>query len=253
MDADLFKPIGERWVKQDGLLAVEYGQGWVYSRVVGRGLKVYKHYSGVGIIDVSVARNVAEASLSVTIGGQTSSVLKLDTTKPLIYHGSIGLFPSHIQAIVRQPAGKTALGKFQNIPTEVAFTSSTSTRYYTFDGEMSTYERPTEAAELIIPPQMEVGFEWYDPGQYDAEPTLKLMFMLYKLQIFKPNKTQRTWENLMCKLMAQRRVPSEFRTCGDIEDPADLPETTMKAWDVTPISLDEATKLPTTQKIGGGM
>lgn len=253
MDADMYKPIGQRWGEEDELLGVRFGQGWLYSRIIARGRRTYKHFSGVGIIDVSAARNVAEASLTVTISGQAVSILKLDTTRPLLYHGSIGLFPSHIQAIVRQPAAKVALGKFQNLGTEVNFSGSASTRYYSFDGEMSPYERPTEAAELIIPPNMDVGFEWYDPGQYDDEPTLKLMFMMYELQILKPNKNAKTWENLIIKLMAQKRIRAKFRTCGDIEHPANLPDKTKKDWGVELISMDEATKLPATQNVIGGV
>lgn len=258
MDADMYKPIGQRWAEEDELLGVRFGQGWLFSRVIARGRRTFKHYSGVGNIDVSAARNAAEASLTVTISGQAVSILKLNTEKPFLYHGSIGIFPAHIQAIVRQPAAKTALGKFQNVGTEVNFSGSASTRYYSFDGEMSPYERPTEAAELIIPPNMEVGFEWYDPGQYDAEPTLKLMFMMYELQILRPNSRKRTWENLIIKLMAQKRIRAKFRTCGDVEHPADLPDNTKKDWGeehlpLNLISLEEATKLPASQNVIGGI
>jgi len=241
-------PIVEKFLLQNHLLALEFSEGWIFGRVVRRRIVHYKPYSLITSAGatVDIAASSAQAELQLRDPRNNAvDVIYLEATTdrgfPWILHGAIGWKPHQILVYPRIPEGKTIPGKFPNID-PIQPSSGNLTGYYS--GVESSYDRPTDFMEYVIPPKMHIGHEFYNLDDSRAHnPVANILFALYHFQTLVPLRVGAGPYNRVIRDIALRHIPATFLTVGDTSEPLSLGVTLMADWQAAPISLDEAAAL----------
>jgi len=240
-------PIVEKFLLNNMLMALEFGEGFLFARVVRRRICHYKPYS---IIDsagttVDIAASSAQGELWLRDSRNTKvDIIYMDKTTdtglPWILHGAIGWKPHQILVYPRLPEGGDIPGRFPELdPIKPA--SGDLAGYYS--GIESPYDRPTDFMEYVIPPKTHIGHEFYNKDDRAHNPVANILFALYHFQIFKPEKTGIGPHNRIIRDMSLRHVPAAFLTVGFTSEPLELGTTLIDDWHAVPISLDEAQDL----------
>ena len=236
-------PIHEKFLNNNYLVAIEFKQGFVFGRVIRRRICQYKPYKLIdsnGIaVDIPPSTHVGEFRFRDPRNTDVD-ILYLDSATSggyaWIMHGAIGIKPEYVRMYLRIPEGKDIPGKFPAIDPirpkmgdDVGYVSSLE----------SPYECPTDFAEIVIPPMVHVGAEYYntDPAR-SHQPVLNLLFCVYWLQLLDPDK-----HGQLIGAIATRKIPATFLTTGVGDTPLDLPTSVLREWAVEPLSLDEASTL----------
>ena len=240
-------PIVQKFLMNNHLFALEVSEGFLFGRVVRRRIMHYKPYSlitSAGVI-VDIAASGAQAELWLRDPRNTAvDILYLDvcTDKgfPWFLHGAIGWKPHQIFVYPRIPEGSNIPGKFPHIDA-IQPSAGNLTGYYS--GVESPYDEPTDFMEYIIPPKMHVGHEFYNKDDRAHNPVANILFALYHVQIFKPEKVGVGPHNRIIRDIALRHIPAAFFTVGFTSEPYSLGVTVIKDWQAEFLTLDEAIAL----------
>lgn len=235
------KPIKDVFLRPNNLLALEFREGWIFTRVVDFYQFQYRPFSGIGTISSDSYTN--ESRLNHTSGNTNYDVLYIERYEiPKVMHVGIGIFPEFIKMYVKYPEGTEAMYKPPTLPSPDIPNGSS---YGMVTGKESPYDEPTDATELFIPPQTHVGFQFYNPDEDTVEPILNIIGRVYKLEVFRPYAPEkREYYHDIIRKMAKRIIPCAFGICGNPENPLQFDPRFESAWKVKPISLDEAQTLP---------
>lgn len=236
MDNVGIRPIIERFLLPNHLFALEFREGFVFGRVVRRRICQYKPYplidSDGTAIDIAPESHQDEVWFRDPRNTK-NDILFLDSATnsgyPWFFHGSIGIKPQYIRMYPRLPSGKDFPGKFPNIdpirPSDgdaVGYVNSLN----------SPYENPTDFVEYVIVPNIHLGAEFYNTDtDRSHQPVLNLLFALYWVQLFPPDKP-------IVKKIANREVPAAFLTVGFGNVPIEYGRL-RQDWGVDPIKLEE--------------
>jgi len=247
MDSKGISPIVERLLLPNHLMALEFAEGWLFSRIVRRRICQYRPYSLIDSLGatVNIAATSAQAELRLRDPrNKDVDILYLkDTTNagfPWILHGAIGWKPHQIFVYPRFPEGSDILQRFPELD-PIQPSAGNFTGYYS--GHESPYDEPTDFFEYVIPPGQHVGHEFYNQDRRAHNPVANILFALYHFQLFKPTLTGVGPHNRIIRDIALRHVPAAFLTVGFTSKPLDLGDKLIKDWDVLPIKLDEAQAL----------
>jgi hypothetical protein len=239
-------PIREKFLQLNYLGALEFKEGFVFFRVVRRRVCRYKPYPVIdengNIIDIAPLTHETEHQFRDPRNTE-NDVLFLETSTspdgyPWFLHGAIGIKPQYINMYLRIPQGKDIPGRF---PSLSPIRPAAGDDFGYVNSELSPYGDTTDYVELVIPPKVHIGAEYYnkDPAR-SHQPVLDLYFCIYWIQIFKPEDDK--YRRLISDI-ALRRVPAAFLTAGGGEEPLEMGTALKRDWDVEPISLDQATEL----------
>jgi hypothetical protein len=239
----LVRPITEKFLEPNYLAALEWGEGWIFTRIIRRRIVQAKPYRLVDSAgnDVDIPPSSAQPELRFRDRrNPENDILYLDTTTdsgwPWILHGSIGIRPSQVSMYLRMPEGQIIPGRFPEID---PIRPSSGDEFGYIDYSKSPYEEPTDFVEIIIPPGQHLGAEYYNHDTVRShQPVMNLLFALYHFQVLKPDKHPK-----LISAIATRAVPAAFLTVGFGDKPLDMGSTLQKDWDIKPISLDEAAAL----------
>ena len=239
----VLKKIVEKFLEPNFLAAWEFGEGWIFTRIIRRRIcqaKPYRLVDSAGAdVDIPASSHQAELRFRDRRNPE-NDILYLDTSTnmgyPIILHGAIGIRPSQISMYLRFPEGQSIPGKYLAID---PIRPSSGDEFGYIDYTKSPYEAPTDWVEIIIPPGQHLGAEYYNHDSTRAhQPVLNLLFALYHFQVLKPP----THPDLISAI-ARRAVPAAFLTVGFGDRPLEMGDTLMKDWDIKPMSLNEAAKL----------
>ena len=222
----------DKFLENNNLLALEFAEGFVFSRVLNKK-------------DVSVHNYVMP---TITAGGSsTASRLNTDNkdilyssklTPPRILHCGIGIKPYPIRLYTKYPEGASPMGKPLNLNPVTP-----GADYGYIDESMSPLQHPTDANELFIPPNVHLSFEAYNPDSEAYTPVLNISAREYQLQIFNPYpKTPIPYFRKIISKMAERSVPTAFGTVGEQGQLISYTDLIDK-WITKPISIQEAVEL----------
>jgi hypothetical protein len=242
------KPISEKILQPNFLMALEWKEGYIFARIVRKRTMIYKPYPLINAngatVDIPPGGHAGEYRLRDPRNTANDILyldIEMDSGYPWILHGSIGLKPNQILMYPRFPEGQTILGKFPNID-PIQPKAGDPTGYVNSD--YSPYDNPTDFIEYVIPPMQHIGFEFYNRDtEYSHQPVLHIYFALYHFQILAPTPGASTLQNRLIRQIASRQVPAAFLTVGYTSSPLPMGERLMAAWGVKPINLDEALKL----------
>jgi hypothetical protein len=226
--------------------AIEFREGYVFFRVLRRRVCRYKPYPVIdengNTIDIQPLTHETEHQFRDPRNTE-NDILFLETTVspdgyPWFLHGAIGIKPQYINMYLRIPQGKDIPGRFPNLS---PIRPSAGDDFGYINSELSPYGEPTDFVELVIPPKVHIGAEYYnkDPER-SHQPVLDLYFCVYWVQVFKPDVEK---HRKLIGDIAARRVPATFLMAGAGELPLEMGATLMRDWDVRPLSLDEAIEL----------
>ena len=236
-------PIQRKFLDANYLLALQFREGFVFGRIIGRRICQYKPYS---VIDsdgdeVDITAVTAQAELRFRDPRNTQNdILYLNSSTgagfPWFFHGAIGIKPQYVYMYPRFPEAKEIPGKFPEV--DPIRPSSNDLLGYVNDIN-SPYQDPTDYVEWVIPPFLHVGAEYYnvDPDR-NHNPVLNILFALYWFQAF--NKT--VCPHLIPKI-ANREVPAAFLRVGFGDQPHDLGNTLIDDWKVNPLTLEQASTI----------
>jgi hypothetical protein len=236
------KPIVNKFLERNYLFAVEFAEGFVFGRVVRRSIIQHKPYPAINTNGTPAVVPPLSSTAELQFRDPRNrdiDLLKLDTGTSQGYawilHGAIGVQQPTVRVYLRYPSGGaiSVPGRFPEMDPiapgdDVSYISSTN----------SPYESPSDYAELIIPPRITVGVQYYngDPAT-PVNPLLHLLFALYYFQPLDPS-TDRE----LVSAIARRMVPAAFFTAGPVDQPFTLAGPTKSEWGVEPIPLKEAVK-----------
>jgi len=237
------RPIQEKFLQNNYLMAIEFLEGFVFGRVIRRRICQYKPLALVdttgAVVNINPKTHQPELRF-LDPRNPAVDVLFLDRATiagyAIIYHGAIGIMPQYIYMYPRFPEGKEIPGKFPIIdpirPVEGDFIGY-------INSLKSPYEEPTDFVEWVIPPYIHVGAEYYNWDEQRAhQPVLNLLFALYFFEVLRPPKHAK-----LISQIARRAIPAAFLTVGWGDKPEPIGDMLMKEWKVTPLSIDEAIEL----------
>lgn len=197
----------------------------------------YKPYA---VIDssgnaVDIAATSAQAELRFRDPRNTENDLiyldaAINSGYPWFLHGAIGIKPQFINLYLRYPEAKEIPGKFPGVD---PIKPSAGENLGYVNELNSPYDEPTDWAELVIPPYVHIGAEYYNKDSRAHQPVLNLLFAVYWVKFFNKG-------NLIVKRIANREVPAAFLTVGFGDTPIDLGSKLQTEWGVKPLSLEEA-------------
>jgi hypothetical protein len=241
-------------MERNDLFALSFREGFIFGRVINRRICQWKPYPLISSsgADVDLGMHAHQTELRFRDPrNPANSILYLDASTSVgwawFFHGAIGIQPQYIQAYLRYPEGDVIPGKFPNIdPTRPAAGDMISP----LNGLNSPYEQPTNYAEIVIQPKIELGCEYYNHDSHrNHQPVLNILFSLYWVQLF----TRNTHPHLISDIAMKRYAGEKatFLTCGFGEHPHDLGPELMKDWGLIDkagnsigcLSLDEAASL----------
>ena len=242
-------PIEKKFLQTNQLFALEFREGFVFGRILRRRICQYKPYP---VIDsngnaVAILPLTAQAELRFRDPRNTQNdLLYLNNTTnsglPWFYHGAFGIKPQYINMYLRYPEAHDIPGKFAEAdPIRPAVGDNISD----INGINSPYEMPTDFVEVVIQPTVHLGVEYYNRDEARIHrPVLNILFSLYWAQLF----TAQTHPKLIGDIALKRYegANASFLRVGFGDQPQELGPSIQKDWNVTPMSLDEATR------IGGG-
>lgn len=243
MEATGIKPIREKFLLPNYLLALEFKEGFVFARVIRRRICCYKPYR---VID-SNGQQVVIAPLSytpeLTVNDPRNigrDILYLDSSTnsgyPWILHGSIGIKPQYIYMYPRFPLGQEIPGRFPNIdPIRPEYGDDVGY----INSELSPYSDPSDYVEYVIPPKQKMGIQYYNKDfEKPYQPVLNVLFAVYWMQILSPERDRE-----LISSIATRKVPAAFLTVGWGNSPLELGHSLAVDWNAKPMSIDEAASL----------
>lgn len=231
------KPIAERFLYPNYLLALQVREGFYFGRVIRRRICNYKPLELVNTsdADVDISASTYQSELRFRDPRDTSKdVLYLDkeTDSGLawFYHGAFGIAPSWIRMYLRYPEGDIIPGKFPNLnPTR----PNQGDSFGYLNSTQSPYDQPTDYMEIVLPPKVHLGAEFYNCDADRAhQPVLNALFALYWVELFNESKSPD-----LIRGIASRSLPASYLTCGFGDDAYD---TTPDEWDAEPLTLEEA-------------
>lgn len=232
------RPITEKILQTNYLFGMEFREGFVFGRVVRRRMCVYKPWRLIDatgtVVSISASSHQSELRFRDP-RNPANDILYLSATTnngyPWFFHGAIGIKPPKVRMYLRIPEGKDIPGKFPNVD---PIRPSSGDNFGYVDYSVSPYDKPTDFVEIVIPPLVHIGAEYYNTDADRAHtPILNLTFALYWVEFFKP-------DSPMVGKIARREVPAAFLTVGVGDVPLELGDRLREDWGVTPISLEEA-------------
>jgi hypothetical protein len=239
-------PIRAKFLENNYLFALEFREGFLFGRTLYRRICQWKPWP---LIDengdtVDIGPSSAQAELRFRDPRNPSNtILYLSTSKsaghPWFFHGAFGIKPQQINMYLRFPEGQVIPGKFPDVD-PIRPSSGDDLGYV---NELnSPYEEPTDHVEVVIPPGLHIGAEYYnkDADRYH-QPVVHILFALYWVQFFKPATHAKQIADIA--LRRYEGAKATFLKVGFGDLPHDLGGGLMKDWDVTPIPLDEAAAL----------
>lgn len=212
--------IDEKFLESGDLFGIKYSNGFVFFRVeMWEGLQ-YKPFE-VG--SVSPQSNSGFSRLEDPNG---DDILHIEEGSSRILHASIGMAPAQVRRFTNYPESENRLRTFPNLSVPSARVGS---NYGFIDGELSPYENPTDAAELYIPPDVHLDFDFYNPDQNDSvDPRLNIRAREYIVRTLQPKRNSDTIRRIMS--------PGSPMPVA----PAGSPDSQFRAssgeWDVEPIT-----------------
>lgn len=234
------KPISDRILDKNYLFALEFREGFVFGRTVRRRICQYKPYrlidSAGSDIDIAASTHQAELWFRDPRNPKNDILYLAKSTSSgyaWFFHGAIGIKPQWINAYLRFPEGKEIPGKFPEVD-PIRPSNGDDLGY--LNSLNSPYEEPTDHIEIVIPPGLHIGCEYYNKDSDRAhQPVMNLLFALYWVQIF----TKERHTNLIRRI-ALREIPAAFLMVGFGDTPQDMGSDLQKEWNAKPVSLDEA-------------
>lgn len=226
---------------------MEWMEGFLFGRVVRRRFPNYAPYY---LVDNSAAAVLVKpASTSSEYTGLTDPRNKandllylpksLSGGYPWIMHGAIGVDPPPIYTYIRFPAGKDVYGSYPNSPQINPIAGDT---VGFIDTERSPYRQPTDFAELVIPPGIQMSHTHYNQDDVrPIRPKLNPLFAIYWFQLLQPGRH----DTLIGKIARKEGVGANalFLTVGGwgpVASPISLGDTLIQDWKPNPLKLDEA-------------
>jgi len=237
------EPIYTKFLNNNYLLAIEFREGFVFGRVIRRRICQYKPYKLIDAngnsVDISPSSHAGEYRFRDPRNVQ-NDILYLDSATnsgyAWILHGAVGIRPEYVRLYLRIPEGKDIPGKFPAID-PVRPKSGDDVGYIT--SNESPYDMPTDFAEIVIPPMVHIGAEYYNTDTARSHrPVLNLLFCVYWMQILQPDV-----HGKLISSIAARKLPAAFLTAGVGDEPMSVPTQVMREWAAKPMKLDEAITL----------
>jgi len=237
------KPIQQRFLEPNYLFAMEWRDGWLFGRVLHRRICNYKPWP---LIDsngdaVSISASSSQEELRFRDPNNTENdILYLDvTTKagwPWFFHGAIGIKPQYVNAYLRIPETQDIPGKFPSLD-PVRPSAGHDVGY--INSLVSPYDNPTDFLEIIIPPQIHIGAEYYNKDSANSHrPEMNLLFALYWFQVLTPSENA-----TLIRKIALREVPAAFFKVGVADFPLEMGDTLKTDWKAELMTLEQASRL----------
>jgi len=233
-------PIVEKFLQPNYLLALQFQEGFIFGRVVRRRICQYKPYAVIdsngNTVDIDASSHQSELRFRDPRNTE-NDILYLDEATdnnfPWIFHGAIGIKPQYINMYLRFPEGQTIPGKFPELD-QIKPSSGDDLGY--INSLNSPYESPTDFVEIVIPPKIHLGAEYYnkDPNR-KHQPVLNLLFALYWFEIFNPSR-----HASIIRKIALREVPAAFLTVGFADRPYQMGTALQNDWKAIPLKLEDA-------------
>lgn len=242
-------PISTKFLENNYLFALQFREGFLFGRTVHRRFTQWKPWplidaSGTGI---DIPANSFQAELRFRDPRNTAnSILLLHDSKnggfPWFYHGAFGIMPQQVNMYLRFPEGDVIPGKFPNVD---PVRPQTGDDLGYINSLKSPYEQPTDYVEIVIPPLLEIGAEYFNKDALrNHQPVLNIDFALYWVQFFRPETHARQISDIA--LRRYEGAKASFLKVGFGDLAHDLGNDLLRDWAVTPMSLESAAAL------GGG-
>lgn len=172
------KSIDEKFLSRRDMFGLEFQEGFVFLEVEDWDFLQFKPYTGVSAI------NSQSASGDQNLTHSGDEIIYMDKGVEKVLHGSIGIYPDSMRQYLRYPEGGPRRGDWPNL-TPIA--ASNGSDYGYVNGSDSPYHRPTDAAEVFVPPGVSLDYSYYNTDDRSRQPKLNIRFREYQVDALNPS------------------------------------------------------------------
>jgi hypothetical protein len=177
------KPIDEKFLDRRDFFGLKFRDGYVFFEIEDWELIQYKPYTQLST--VTSRSNLGSTRLEDSAG---DDILHMSGNKEKIIHGSIGIDPAMMRMYTKYPEDSGTKGTWPNLTSP---SSNNGNDYGYVNGQDSPFEQPTQDAELFIPPEVHLSFDFYNTDNNDdRQPVLNLRFREYDVNILNPDNSR---------------------------------------------------------------
>lgn len=218
--------IDEKFLDRNDVFALEFNRGFVFLQVTGWEQLQYKPYTGVSSINPQ-----SSSGFSRLEDSNDNDILYVNEGDEKVIHAGIGHMPASVRRYTNYPESENRL---RTIPNLSAPRPSNGDDYGYVDGDDSPYNNPTDVEELVIPPGVNLDFNFYNPDQNESkQPILNIRMREYNVEILDPREDSNT-----VKRVLNPGSPMPTYPVGSIDNQKSIGKL-RNQWDVSPKSRDE--------------
>lgn len=236
-----FDSIQEKFLSEGNLFGMEFREGFVFLEVEGWEQVSFRPYDNVGSID---AGSNSGYSVLEDPDNNDREILYIPRGEERILHVGIGHRPAMIRRYTQYPDGDNTLRKLPEVGTP---SSRNGDDYGYISGEESPYDNPTEAEELVIPPNVSVGFDFFNPDANTShEPVLNVQIRHYTITALEPRNNP---DRNAIRKIVQPGSPMPIYPAGGLDQK--ISYSLGNDWGVQPLSESQVDSIKNGQFRGG--
>jgi len=183
------KAINEKFLGSGDLLALKYSDGYIFLQV---DMWEDLQFRPFDVGEIGPGSSTGFQRLENIDG---DDILYVEEDDKRVLHASIGMAPAHTRRFTNYPESENRLRTFPNLTVPSAAKGSD---YGFIDGDTSPYERPTDAGELFIPPDVHLDFDFQNPSENESiSPKLNIRAREYHVRTIDPRRNANTVKRVM--------------------------------------------------------
>jgi hypothetical protein len=228
-----YDSIEEKFLNRNDIFVLQFRKGLVFLEVLTREITKYKPYSNLEDIESGTSLDGGYTRLEDP--ASSNDILTPDDgDEDKVIHASIGHKPWFIRRYTKFPEGAGNLGKVSNLTFP---RPSDGDDYGYVDGKDSPYDEPSAARELMVPYNVNVGFNFYNPDDDDHEPILNVKMATYEVSGLNPNNSDH--QNAVRRALSPGS-PIPTYVVGTPGNEAEANSDVKRAYGVRPVSREKA-------------
>jgi len=236
-----FTSIQDKFLDRGELFGLEFRQGFVFLEVTGWEQVSYRPYDNVGSVG---SESNSGFSVLKDPDNNDDEILFVNRGQERVLHTGIGHRPAFIRRYTQYPEGDNTLRRLPNVGTP---SSRNGDDFGYISGEESPYDNPTNVEELLIPPNVTLAFDFYNPDPNTShEPILNIQIRHYTIDALNPNNNADL--NAIRKIV-QPGSPMPIYPAGGINQKVTY--NLSNDWGVSPLATGSVSRIKNGQFSGG--
>lgn len=189
-----FNPVGEKFLNRRDLFGLKFSDGYVFAEVESKEFSQYGPYDSIEVNGTEGdPLGPGEASEFQTLTHNGDEILHISgREKQEVIHASIGQYPQSIRRYTNYPEASNRMHQIENLSAP-----RRGSEYGYVDGYDSPFNNPSDAEELIIPPEVSLDFAFSNPSSRQKDLMANIVLTTYGINVIDPRQNKDTVKRIL--------------------------------------------------------